>query len=151
MLEERALSIAHITTMRWVHRYGLELDERVRRHLKATNDSWRVGETYIKVKGQWMYLYRAVDSEGNKIDFYLNKTRDYKTEKRFSKKLLRSFRVSKPCVITVAKNPAYPIATEELKREKKMLVGDRDNIPEPLKTMFYKTPKALKNLPVRLF
>jgi transposase-like protein len=77
-----------------------------------------VGETYIKVKGQWMYLYRAVDSEGNTIDFYLNKTRDYKTEKRFFKKLLRPFHVSKPRVITVAKNPAYPIATEELKREK---------------------------------
>jgi len=51
-MEERALSIAHITIMRWVYRYGSELGERVRRHLKATNHSWRVGETYIKVKGQ---------------------------------------------------------------------------------------------------
>lgn len=119
MMEERALSIAHITTMRWVHRYGPELDERVRRHLKATNDSWRVGETYIKVKGQWMYLYRTVDSEGNTIDFYLNKTRDPKTKKRFFKKLLRSFHVSKPRIITVAKNLIYPIATDELKKERK--------------------------------
>jgi transposase-like protein len=109
--------------MRWVHQYGPELDERVQRHLKATNDSWRVDETYIKVKGQWMYLYRAVDSEGNTIDFYLNKTRDHKAAKRFLKKALRSFHVSKPRVITVDKNPAYPIAIEELKKEKKMPVG----------------------------
>ncbi|WP_460136445.1 IS6 family transposase, partial [Priestia megaterium] len=93
------------------------------RQLKKTNDSWRVDETYIKVKGQWMYLYRAVDSEGNTIDFYLSKTRDHKAAKRFFKKALRSFHVSMPRVITVDKNPAYPIAIEELKNEKKMPVG----------------------------
>ncbi|EOO24392.1 transposase, partial [Bacillus cereus VD133] len=71
MLEERGLSLAHTTIMRWVHRYGSDLDKLVRRYLKKTNDSWRVDETYIKVKGKWMYLYRAVDSEGNTIDFYL--------------------------------------------------------------------------------
>ena len=123
MMEERGLSMAHTTIMRWVHQYGPELDKRVRRHLKPTNDSWRVDETYVKVKGQWMYLYRAVDSEGNTIDFYLSKTRDHKAAKRFFKKALRSFHVSKPRVITVDKNPAYPIAIEELKKEKKMPVG----------------------------
>ncbi|KYG33262.1 IS6 family transposase [Priestia endophytica] len=123
MMEERGLSIAHTTIMRWVHQYGPKLDERVRRHLKPTNDYWRVDETYVKVKGQWMYLYRAVDSEGNTIDFYLSKTRDHKAAKRFSKKALRSFHVSKPRVITVDKSPAYPMAIEELKKEKKMPVG----------------------------
>ncbi|PGT61165.1 IS6 family transposase, partial [Bacillus cereus] len=123
MMEERRLSIAHTTIMRWVHQYGLELDERVRRYLKPTNDSWRVDETYVKVKGQWMYLYRAVDSDGNTIDFYFSKTRDHKAAKRFFKKALRSFHVSKPRVITVDKKPAYPMAIEELKKEKKMLVG----------------------------
>jgi len=123
MMEERGLSIAHTTIMRWVHQYGPELDERVRRHLKTTNDSWRVDETYVKVKGKWMYLYRAVDSEGNTIDFYLSKTRDTKAAKRFFKKALRSFHVSKPRVITVDKNPSYPMAIEELKNQKKMPVG----------------------------
>ncbi|MFJ5625512.1 IS6 family transposase [Peribacillus loiseleuriae] len=120
MMEERGLSMAHTTIMRWVHQYGPELDERVRRHLKPTNDSWRVDETYIKVKGQWIYLYRVVDSEGNTIDFYLSKTRDKKAVKRFFKKALRSFHVSKPRVITVDKNRAYPIAVEELRIEKNM-------------------------------
>ena len=117
-MEERGLSMAYTTIMRWVHQDGPELDKRVRRHLKPTNDSWRVDETYIKVKDQWMYLYRAVDSEGNTIDFHLSKTRDKKSAKRFFKKALRSFHVSKPRVITVDKNPAYPIAVEELRKEK---------------------------------
>jgi transposase-like protein len=70
-----------------------------------------------------MYLYRAVDSKENKIDFYLSKTRNYKTAKRFFRKALRSFHVSTPLVITVNKNPAYPVAIEELKKEKKMPLG----------------------------
>ena len=123
MMEERGLCIAHTTIMRWVHQYGPELDERIRRYLKTTNDPWRVDETYVKVKGQWMYLYRAVDSEGNTIDFYLSKTRTTGAAKHFFKKALRPFHVSKPRVITVDKNPAYPMAIEELKNRKKMPVG----------------------------
>ncbi|WP_017152221.1 IS6 family transposase [Bacillus bingmayongensis] len=125
MMEERGLSIAHTTIMRWVHQYGPELDKRVRRHLKKTNDSWRVDETYIKVKGKWMYLYRAVDSEGNTIDFIFSKTRDHKAAKRFFKKALQSFHVSKPRVVTVDKNPAYPIAIEHLKKEQRTLADIR--------------------------
>ena len=123
MMEERGLSMAHTTIMRWVHQYSPELDKRLRRHLKCTNDSWRVDETYIKVKGQWMYLYRAVDSEGNTIDFYLSKTRDQKAAKCFFQKALRSFHVSKPRVITVDKNPAYPVAIQQLIDEQKMPEG----------------------------
>ncbi|WP_423249608.1 IS6 family transposase [Bacillus cereus] len=123
MMEERGLSLAHTTIMRWVHQYGPELDKRIRRHLKQTNDSWRVDETYIKVKGKWMYLYRAVDSEGNTIDFYLSKIRNHKTAKRFFKKALQSFHISKPRTITIDKNPAYPVAITKLKKEKKVPLG----------------------------
>lgn len=70
-----------------------------------------------------MYLYRAVNFEGNTIDFYLSKIRDTKAAKRFFKKALRSFHVSKPHVITVDKNSAYPMAIEELKNQKKMPAG----------------------------
>ncbi|MGG2134708.1 IS6 family transposase [Bacillus sp. S2(2024)] len=125
MMGERGLSISHTTIMRWVHQYGPELDKRIRRHLKQTNDSWRADETYIKVKDQWIYLYRAVDSKGNTVDFYLSKTRDQKVAKRFFKKALQSFHVSKPRVITVDKNPAYPIAIEQLKKEKSIPGGMR--------------------------
>ncbi|CAM4305968.1 IS6 family transposase [Bacillus paramycoides] len=78
---------------------------------------------YLKVKDRWMYLYRTIDSKGNTIDFHLSKTRDHRAAKRFFKKALQSFHVSKPRVITVDKNPAYPIAIEELKKEKRMPVG----------------------------
>ncbi|MEI4623937.1 IS6 family transposase [Bacillus pfraonensis] len=123
MMEERGLSIAHTTIMRWVHQYGPELDKRVRRHLKTANDSWRVDETYVKVKGQWMYLYRAVDSEGNTIDFYLSESRNKQAAKRFFKKALAASHICEPRVITVDKNPAYPVAIQELKEEKHMPEG----------------------------
>lgn len=70
----------------------------------------------MKVKGQWMYLYRAVDSEGNMIGFYLSKSRNHKAAKCFFEKYLRSFHVSKSRVITVDKNAAYSVAIEELKK-----------------------------------
>lgn len=73
MMEKRSLSIAYTTIMHWVYQYEPELDRRVWWHLKLTNNSWRVDETYIKVKGQWMYLYRAVDSKGKNADFDLSK------------------------------------------------------------------------------
>ncbi|CDN39413.1 transposase [Bacillus thuringiensis] len=72
-----------------------------------------------------MYLYRAVDSEGNTIDFYLSKSRNHKAARRFFKKALRSFHVSKPRIITVDKNPAYPIAIEQLKKEKRITMGTK--------------------------
>jgi transposase-like protein len=109
MMKERGLFIAHTTIMHWVHQYGAELDKRIRRHLKQTNDSWRVDETYIKVKGPWMYLYRAVDSAENTIDFFLSKTRDAKSAKRFLKNALTFSYFAKPRVITVDN---YPVAIQ---------------------------------------
>ncbi len=71
MVNERGLDVHHTTVFRWVQQYAPELDKRCRPHLRPTNDSWRVDETYIKVKGKDRYLYRAVDSEGNTLDFLL--------------------------------------------------------------------------------
>ncbi len=100
MMEERGLSLAHTTIMRWVHQYGPELNEQVRKYLNATNDSWRVDETYIKIKGEKMYLYRAIDSEGNTIDFYLSRKRDAKATKCFLKQALISCHATKLRLIT---------------------------------------------------
>jgi len=62
MMRERGLPVDHTTIYRWVQHYAPELEKRSRPYLKATTDSWRVDETYIKVKKEWVYLYRAVDS-----------------------------------------------------------------------------------------
>ena len=100
-----------------VQRYAPELEKRCRPHLKATNDSWRVDETYVKVKKAWMYLYRAVDSQGNTLEFLLSPTRDAQAAKRFFAKALAAPHTSTPRVITVDKNPTYPKAYKELKAE----------------------------------
>jgi transposase-like protein len=74
-------------------------------------------ETYIKVNGKWKYLYRAVDSEGNTLDFMLSARRNKEAAKRFFKKVLQARHNKKPRVINLDKNPAYPPAVEELKSE----------------------------------
>ena len=118
MMAERGIKVNHTTIMRWVHQYSPEIEKRIRRHLRLTNYSWRVDETYIKVKGKWKYLYRAVDSDGDTIDFMLSSKRDRKAAKRFFKKALSSNHNQIPRVITVDKNPAYPPAIDELKNDK---------------------------------
>ena len=82
MTIERGLAISASCIWRWVQIYGPELDKRCRRHLKPTNKSWRLDETYIKVKGQERFLYRAVDSTGQTIDFLLTAKRDAAAAKR---------------------------------------------------------------------
>ena len=115
MMLERGLHVDHTTIFRWVQRYAPELEKRCRPHLKETTDSWRVDETYVKVKGVWMYLYRAVDSQGKTIEFFLSATRDAEAAKRFFGKALGASHTVTPRVITVDKNAAYPKALNELK------------------------------------
>jgi transposase, IS6 family len=117
MVLERGLHIDHTTIYRWVQSYAPELEKRCRAHLKATNDSWRVDETYVKVKKAWMYLYRAVDSQGNTLEFLLSSKRDAQAAKRFFSKALAALHTSTPRVITVDKNAAYPKALKELKSD----------------------------------
>ncbi len=95
--------------------YAPELEKRCRPHVKGTTDSWRVDETYVKVKKQWVYLYRAVDSQGNTLDFWLSSTRDGEAASRFFVKTLAASHSSEPRVINVDKNAAYPKAFAELK------------------------------------
>jgi transposase, IS6 family len=97
--------------------YAPEVEKRSRPYLKQTNDSYRIDETYIRVKGKWKYLYRAVDSKGNTIDFLLTAKRDKQAAKRFLRKMMENSHHSNPRVITVDRNPSYPIAIEELKAE----------------------------------
>src|ERR1700694_1491955 len=84
LLEERGLEADHTTIWRWVQRYSPELEQRLRHHLKPTNKSWRVDETYVRVRGRWCYLYRAIDSAGATIDFLLSALRDADAAKRLS-------------------------------------------------------------------
>ena len=98
-----------------VQAYAPELNKRCRPYLKPTNKSYRTDETYIKVKGEDEYLYRAVDSTGQTIEFLLTAKRDAAGAKRFFRKALNSVGNPVPRVINVDKNPAYPAAVEALK------------------------------------
>jgi transposase-like protein len=115
---ERGIQVDSSTIMRWVHQYSPEIEKKIRRYLRPTNDSWRVDETYIKVKGKWIYFYRAVDSNGDTIDFMLSSKRNRTAAKRFLKKALSSNHNQIPREITVDKNPAYPPAIDKLKNDK---------------------------------
>jgi transposase, IS6 family len=114
MMLERGLHIDHTTIYRWVQRYAPELEKRCRPHLNATSDSWHVDETSVKIKKTWMYLYQALDSEGNTLEFLLSPTRAAEAAKRFFSKTLAASHTSEPRVITVDKNAAYPKAFNEL-------------------------------------
>jgi IS6 family transposase len=115
IMRERGLSVDHTTIYRWVQRYAPELEKRCRPYLKATTDSWRVDETYVKIKGVWVYLYRAVDSQGKTLEFLLSPTRDAEAAKSFFSKTLAASHTISPRVITVDKNAAYPKAFNEMK------------------------------------
>lgn len=133
LILERGLHIDHTTIFRWIQAYVLELEQRCWPHLKVCADSWKVDETYIKVKNVWMYLYRAVDSGGNTLEFLLRPKRDAEATKCFFVKALGASvsqaslaeerttqpdsqaSRSVPRVINVDKNAAYPKAIAELK------------------------------------
>jgi transposase, IS6 family len=117
LLAERGLEVDASCVWRWAQVYAPELNKRCRPHLKRTNKSYRVDETYIKVKGQDKYLYRAVDSTGQTIDFLLAAKRDTAAAKRFFEKVFSSSSNPIPRVINVDKNPAYPAAVKALKAE----------------------------------
>ncbi len=118
MMTERGVAVDHSTINRWVLKFAPEPDKRLRPHLSQTNDSWRLDETYIEVKGEWKYLYRAVDSAGHTLDFMLSAKRDGKAAARFFRKVLGAQHTQTPRVITVDKNAAYPVAINELKEDK---------------------------------
>ena len=115
MLADRGVAVDHTTISRWIQAYAAELEKRMRSHLRTSNGSWRVDETYIKVKGRWTNLYRAVDSRGQTIDFLLSARRDAAAAKRFFRKALCQPHTVNPRTITVDKNAAYPKAIAEMK------------------------------------
>jgi transposase-like protein len=110
MMKERGLDVDHSTVFRWVQRYAPEINKRVRQHLKMSGTSYRVDETYIKVGKTCKYLYRAVDKEGQTIEFMLSAKRDVSAAKRFFKKIMRAEHRRLPFSISVDKNAAYPEA-----------------------------------------
>jgi len=80
---DRAVNVDHATIQRWVFKFAPLVEQQFRKRKKTVGKRWRLDETYIKVKGQWRYLYRAVDKEGNTVDFLLTKRRQRISAQRF--------------------------------------------------------------------
>jgi transposase-like protein len=116
MMAERGLSLTHTTIMRWVQRFAPEFERRWNRFVRQTGDSWRVDETYIKIRGVWRYLYRAVDREGKTVDFRLSSRRDVTAAKLFFRKALKT-QGRPPRVITLDGYAASHRAVRELPEE----------------------------------
>ena len=112
-MAERGIGLAHTTILRWVQRYVPDFEKRWNQYARAVGDSWRVDETYIKVKGQWVYLYRAVDKQGRTVDFLLSQRRDVATAKRFFSHATRQH--GAPRVITLDGYAASHRAVAQLK------------------------------------
>ncbi|BBU97211.1 lipopolysaccharide core heptose(II) kinase RfaY [Providencia rettgeri] len=111
MLAERGISVDHTTIYRWVQCYAPEMEKRLRWFWRRGFDpSWRLDETYVKVRGKWTYLYRAVDKRGDTIDFYLSPTRSAKAAKRFLGKALRGLKHwEKPATLNTDKALMNPL------------------------------------------
>jgi IS6 family transposase len=118
MMRERGLDVDHSTIFRWVQRYAPEINKRIRQHLKMGGTSYRVDETYIKVGKSCKYLYRAVDKEGQTIEFMLSAKRDVSAAKRFFKKLMRADHRRLPFTIGTDEHASYPEAFVTSVKEK---------------------------------
>jgi transposase-like protein len=134
MMAERGLSLAHTTIMRWVQHYTPEFEKRWRRYALPIGRSWRVDETYVRIRGEWCYLYRAVDRAGRTIDFRLSTRRDVAAAKAFFRKAMKSQQCA-PQTITLDGYAASHRAVRELKADGSL----------PMDTML-RSSKYLNNL-----
>lgn len=113
MMDERGVTLAHTTILRWVQHYSPEFQKRWQRFARTVGGSWRMDETYIRVKGAWMYLYRAVDKAGQTVDFFLSRHRDVNAAKAFLRKAMQGQRI--PTKITLDAYGASHRAVSDLK------------------------------------
>lgn len=115
LMEERGYAVDHSTVQRWVVHYALRIEKAFRKNKKQTGLRWRMDETYIEIKGQWKYLYRAVDKQGKTVDFLLTAKCDKKAAKRFLTKAIGSN--GKPSLINIDKSGANTAAIKQYDRD----------------------------------
>ena len=117
LMAERGLAVDHTTIWRWVQRYGPEVDGRLRGNMKPKSSTLHMDETFVRIAGRWLYLFRAVDGHGQTVDFYLSETRDREAAKRFLKKALANPDNRPPRVLARDGLRSYPATIRELQSE----------------------------------
>lgn len=143
MMAERGLSLAHTTIMRWVQRFVPEFERRWNRFAREAGQSWRVDETYIKIRGVWTYLYRAVDREGRTVDFRLSSHRDVAAAKAFFRKALKT-QGRPPRVITLDGYAASHRAVRELPDENEVWKDTKLRSSKYLNNMIEQDHRGIK-------
>ena len=116
-MSERGVAVDHTTIWRWVQRYGPEVQRRLRGQLKLKSSPWHMDETFVRIAGRWLYLFRAVDSHGQTVDFYLSETRDREAAKCFPERALENPDNSAPYVFARDGLRSYPAAIRDLQDE----------------------------------
>ncbi|WP_142306317.1 IS6 family transposase [Bacillus wiedmannii] len=116
ILKERGVSVPPTTIMRWVHEYGNLIYQIWKKKNKSGLHAWHLDETYIKVKGEWRYLYRAIDQEGHTLDIQFRKTSDQQATYMFMKRLTKDF--GEPTALTTDKAPPLLCAFNKLKHKR---------------------------------
>ena len=122
-MQERGFAVDHSTVNRWVIHYSPQLEATFRRKKKRVGNRWRMDESYIKVKGQWKYYYRAVDKHGRTIDFLLTATRDTKAALRFLKKAIGQN--GKPSLVNIDQSGANHAGLQQFNRDYKKRIKIR--------------------------
>jgi len=115
MMMIRGADVDHSTLQRWVKRFVSLIDKRVRQRKKPVNGSWRMDETYIKLNGKWVYLYRAVDKHGHTVDFFLRAKRDAVAAKAFFRKAFKEN--GRPEKVTVDKSGSNKAALDSFNKD----------------------------------
>ena len=144
LLAERGLHADHVTVWRWVQRYAPEMERRLRSRLRPTNDSWRVDDTYIRIKSR-SRLYRAVDSSGATIDSsFCRLKREAAAAERFPAKALGGENHPAPRVINTDQHAGYPPAIVRLKAEEALKENCRHRPVQYLNNVLEQDHRAIK-------
>ena len=117
LMAERGLSVDHTSVWRWTQAYGPEVYRRLKGQVKRKSSTWHMDETFVRVAGRWMYLFRAVDSGGQTVDFYLSETRDREAAKIFLRRALANADNRPPGVFARDGLRSYPAAIRDLQEE----------------------------------
>ena len=117
LMGERGLAVDHTSIWRWVQTYGPEVNRRLQGSVKPKSSTWHMDETFVRIAGKWMYLFRAVDAHGQTVDFYLSETRDREAAKLFLKRALANGDNRSPQDFARDRLRSYPAAIWELQAE----------------------------------
>jgi putative transposase len=141
-MQERGVSVDHSALDRWVIKYAPEFEKEFRRRKHSVGTSWRLDETYVRVKGEWKFLYRAVDKAGHTIDFLLTPTRDRDAAEAFLGKAIRAQGL--PEKITIAKSGANTAASKHYNKTHKTIIAIRHS--KYLNNLVEQDHRAVKRL-----